>query len=575
DKSAHTAQRTPKTPFEQSNARGCEKCGLAPDPAVLAFADGQWTGSLTLYRADTNVSIAPSATTAAGTIAADPSDAFDVVANGLDAYVFDAIASPQYACNPFDVTVTGRDAWGNVVTDLNGDLALGGRIPGGAGGSSIAITDCNPNSPDYIEIQNVSGETVDTSGWVVAISDSYSDINLVNAVYWSLPASVAPGEIFYRTDSSTLNYWGSNIFWSSGSNSWAMIVDDEGNVVDFVAWGWTEAAIAAMNPTVNTHSVVIGSGWSGDGVAPTGADSMQRQGSQDTDTAGDFAWLPNTMGTQSGGLTLPFTGGHGTVAIAPTQVALAGGVWTGPVAVLEMAEGVWLRGFDSLTGEGVSNLFDVVMTVPSMMPEPLWTSGTENAVYWAAADLASTYVLQVDATGDFVAPLYAFDIASPATGRTVTGLADGQTYRYRVMATDALGHASAWCAPTSSTQDAVVPVSAVTHPSGATNHAVFPIEWTATDPGGTSASGVRSVSVFWSKDGGPYQQLGSWEDGAPQVFFDARTHGGDGVYAFYSLAADRAGNVETKTAPIPDTTATVDGSDDPTAAEPASWMLYE
>ncbi|MBN1868844.1 hypothetical protein JW916_16315 [Candidatus Sumerlaeota bacterium] len=339
----------------------------AVDPDTLAFTNGLWTGSLTLYGADTNVSIAPSATTAAGAIAANASDTFDVTANALYTYAFDAIASPQYRDYAFGATLTARDAWGNVLTGLNGDVAIEGRIGAGTA-SSIVIAECGDDTPDFVEIQNVSDATIDTSGWIVALNNAESsNINSVHSVVWHLPESMAPGEILYRTDDAAKNYWGSNIWWGSATSvGWAMIVDDMGEIVDFVAWGYSAAQIATLNVTLGVENITVGSAWSGDGLPYYTSDSAtaQRQGASDNDDATDWTWESNTLGTQSAGLTVPFTGGPTLVAIAPTNVTLADGVWTGPATVLETAEAMYLHASDTSGYTGESNLFDVGPGIP-------------------------------------------------------------------------------------------------------------------------------------------------------------------------------------------------------------------
>lgn len=122
--------------------------------------------------------------------------------------------------------------------------------------SRLAITEAGPGAPSFVELQNVSAEAVDTTGWVVAIgAGDGGDINAANATFWNLPASVPAGAILYRTDDPGDNYWGSDITWQSGGSGWVMIVDGAGNVVDFAAWGYTEAQISELNLTAGGHAI--------------------------------------------------------------------------------------------------------------------------------------------------------------------------------------------------------------------------------------------------------------------------------------------------------------------------------
>ncbi len=122
--------------------------------------------------------------------------------------------------------------------------------------SRLAITEAAAGSPSFVEIQNVSAEALSTSSWVVAVGAGIAaDINAMNASLWSLPASVPAGQILYRTDDVGDNYWGSDITWQTGGSGWVMIVDGNGNVVDFVAWGYSQPQIAALSITVGGHAI--------------------------------------------------------------------------------------------------------------------------------------------------------------------------------------------------------------------------------------------------------------------------------------------------------------------------------
>jgi gliding motility-associated-like protein len=195
---------------------------------------------------------------------------------------------------------------------------------GGAGGS-ILITECGTDgfpgssSADYIEISNLYTTPVNTTGWVVAVSSSYSVLNSTNSTYWYLPNSFAPCSIMSMTDvSSAPNYWGNNIFWNptATANSWAIIIDDVGNVVDFIAWGWTAAQLASFNTTINGFNITLGPEWIGDGCAtpcvPPGAGapfSYSRTGGTDTNTNGDFTCQATSLDALNPGLPCGWTAG--------------------------------------------------------------------------------------------------------------------------------------------------------------------------------------------------------------------------------------------------------------------------
>ena len=315
----------------------------------------------------------------------------ELTVRGIDSFEWDNISTPQYAFKPFPVTITARDSEGYTVTSFSSTAELSGTKGGGIGSSSIIITECDLRDPDFIEIQNVSSSSVDTTGWVVAISDNYNDINLVNSIYWMLPSSISSGSVLYRTDSSGDNYWGSNIFWNPGSNGWAIIIDDEGNIVDFIAWTWAESDIAGMNTVINGHNITIGSKWSGDGVVYTNDGTIQRLGDEDNDDSTDFSWIYTaSKGIQNTGLTVPFIGTN-PISITPVVTGnFVSGVWIGDVTVNENGYGVILKADDMAGHTGFSNQFDVLEALTASPVEGMNSSGFEAGPF---NPVSKTYTL--------------------------------------------------------------------------------------------------------------------------------------------------------------------------------------
>ncbi|MCC6126418.1 MAG: hypothetical protein IT426_15780, partial [Pirellulales bacterium] len=346
---------------------------LPVTPAAAAFAAGVWTGNVTVSAVDAGVAL--TADDGAGVSAA--SNAFDVAAGPLDHFQWSTIASPQYKDLPFSTTLTAVDAHGFTVTDFNGTVGLSGWV--GTGTSfSIVITECNEDTPDYVEIQNVSGSNANTAGWLVALNNAEnSNINAVHDVVWNLPNSMNAGQILYRTDDTADNYWGSNIWWGSATKKgWAMIVDDLGNVVDFAVWGYTNTEIASLNVTVGGHSISIGTQWIGAGVSFGGSStlSLQRKGNSDNNAGSDMAWIARSKGTQNAGLTVPFPGSAAPISITPTTASFASGVWTGNVSILDTATDMHLQADDGAGHSADSNPFNVFAnlptpTVPDLLPE--------------------------------------------------------------------------------------------------------------------------------------------------------------------------------------------------------------
>ncbi|MFM8433376.1 MAG: right-handed parallel beta-helix repeat-containing protein [Bacteroidota bacterium] len=234
---------------------------------------------------------------------------FSTTDSGYTTFWFEAdtSSSPLFIGNDYDPQLTTDDTlWVETRQD-------------GAGGclriTEIAQDDPSPPSGDYIEIQNISGLPFDATGWKVVASDGGTTINTINPVQWDLGLFQA-GEIQYKTDNSTTNYWGSNLLFNPNQNGWIMLIDQNGQVQDFVAFGWTAGDIQGMSVNVAGFTINPGSQWSGDGAIACGAGvSVSRTGSSDNDNSSDWTCSPYTLGTQNPGLSTNFSGcGYGACA---------------------------------------------------------------------------------------------------------------------------------------------------------------------------------------------------------------------------------------------------------------------
>ncbi len=190
-------------------------------------------------------------------------------------------------------------------------------------GASLAITEISLGGPDFIEIQNMTNGVVDATGWVVAISASYSDINSVNTIYWNL-GTLQANEVQYKTDSSSDNYWGNNILWNPGSSSnykgWAMIVNDMGEVVDFISMGWDPAQLATFSANINGFTVDLTTAWDGPAVTNYTSDFLART-NYDSNTLTDWQNLTtNTKGVANPNMVISGTGSGCETQLVPVTV---------------------------------------------------------------------------------------------------------------------------------------------------------------------------------------------------------------------------------------------------------------
>ena len=341
----------------------------------------------------------------------------------LTSFIWSAIASPQQVGVPFATTLTAIDSVGRTVTTFNGSVNLTGATPGSGTGSTVVITEASPNSPDYFEIQNVSGSTVNTTGWFVVLNDAASsNPNTTHTLTMALPASMTAGQILYRTDSSTDSYWGENIFWTNSNPGWAMVVDNTGVIRDFVAWGYSAAQVTSINftKTVNSIAYTLNPGaqaaWTGAGItlgASTTA-AFIRAGTDDHNTIANWSYTTASKGTLNAGLTLPFPGASVPVPITPSSVALVNGVFTGSISAGAVGTGVRVTANDGASHIGLTNSFDTVAP-----PAPVITSPTS-----AIAVIGQPFSYQILAT-NYIASYNAASLPAGLSVSTSTGLISG------------------------------------------------------------------------------------------------------------------------------------------------------
>ncbi len=237
-----------------------------------------------------------------------------------------SVQSPQQQCDN-NVMVTATPDSGDVLfwydQPVGGNLLFTGNpfnpvvstdttfyVESHSGSGSfgcLRITEIQPDgSPDYLEIQNISGTSFDATGWRVYASADNNDINNVNDSSWALGFFNA-GEVQYKTDGASDNYWGKNLDWTGGFGSWVLIIDNLGNIVDFVVWDWDSATVQSMNITVNGFNLSPGSAWAGDGFSACSTPTNQRVGTDDHDDASDWSCDAASKGVANTNLATVFT----------------------------------------------------------------------------------------------------------------------------------------------------------------------------------------------------------------------------------------------------------------------------
>ena len=173
-----------------------------------------------------------------------------------------------------------------------------------------------------------------------------------------MPATIAPGQVLYRTDDVANNYWGSDINWSPGGSGWVMIIDNQGKVMDFAAWGYTQAEINSLQLTVGGHAIggtmpipVADYFYEGDaaiahGISATYPDlngtllTDGNLGTTDWRTGYAGSQEPNSQGERVGAFS---RGSPSTWEPSPTSVRLPSPIWPTslPASMLRSGHGIF------------------------------------------------------------------------------------------------------------------------------------------------------------------------------------------------------------------------------------------
>ncbi len=264
--------------------------------------------------------------------------------------------SDQVSTTPF---ATGNNI--NTFFGATTTLYVSDQVQGGIGANSpVLITEMEIQTNDILEIQNVGPVPIDVTGWKVAVNNSYTDINNVNPIVQILNGVLNPGDILLFSDltAGPGTYWGNNILWNSGAfptfSGWALILDDQDNVMDFVPMNWPDANIQSMAPVINGVTVSPGSVWSGDGVNITNTLaglSIQRNGSVDNNSNSDFTDQTITIGQTNPLMSIPFTGFGCSSPLIPVQVTITP---SDPVSVSASSTSFCLSGSATLTASSIN-----------------------------------------------------------------------------------------------------------------------------------------------------------------------------------------------------------------------------
>ena len=398
-----------------------------------------------------------SLTVIANGISSDPV-AFTFTSGQLHHFAWNAIASPQGGNTAFGTTITAQDSANNTVTGFSGTANLSGYTSNPAG-SSVVITEINPNGTDGMELMNVSSAPVDVSGWTVHIYDNSTGWPAPKFTF-TIPAGTKcpAGGVFtiLRSGTGTVpgvypNFFCANtnaFIWTSGTTLRAavMLRDTAGSIVDFVAVG------SATPSSITSPVAVPASRWSGATVAASTSttQSYQRIGGSDGNTATDWTFTTTGMGAANTGLTLPFPPTTIPVTITPTISGnFVAGVWTGNVTVTQSATQMILRASDASGHLGDSNAFDVLLLPSVSTAAATAITGTSATLNGSVNAHASSTAVSFDYGTSTSYGTNVTAATSPVTGNSNTavsaaigGLQPLTTYHFRVNGANVNGAVS-------------------------------------------------------------------------------------------------------------------------------------
>jgi len=291
----------------------------------------------------------------------------------LHHFRWDLVPATTTSGSSFHVRITARDFGERLKLDYSGSTSLRAfsSVPGS---SPVMITEATDGGEDQFELQNLTAQPVDTSGWFVVISNSANNINARNATPYSLPPTLTAGGILRVSDSSSAGriHFGSDIRWDqTNPNGWIMLFDATTRLRDFVAFGqWSAGQLANLSLSVNGQTiapVALGM-WSGPAIpgdpTRTSTNFWQRTGGSDRNNASDWAssTVNASLGSTNPALTLPWVL-ESPLAIAPGSVTFTAGEFIGPLSLAAPAAEAVLEVFDAFGRKARSTPFPVLPSV--------------------------------------------------------------------------------------------------------------------------------------------------------------------------------------------------------------------
>ncbi len=374
---------------------------------------------------------------------------------------------------------------------------------------ALALTDNNgPNLiTSAVSLSLVSGSTYDIDGLA--------------------GLTTAEGTYSLTVNASDIDDTSGNPGAGSLSTSWLMDTTPPTSTVNSLP--------AQTTSTSFTVSVTSTDPTGSNGSTPSGVDSIAIYDSED---GGAYALLATVT---PGSPSTTFTGqaGH-TYGFYSVATDNAGNVQPTPAAAQETVQILNSLSVTSIAAVTPNPRNTPVSTVAVTFSMPVNTSSFS----------ASTLTLTDNGNPVTISSAVSLSLASGSTydidGLAGLTTAEG-TYSLTVNASDiddTSGNPGAGSLSTSWLMDTTPPTSTVNSLPAQTTSTSFTVSVTSTDPtgsNGSTPSGVDSIAIYDSEDGGPYMLFTTVTPGSPSAPFNGQA---GHTYGFYSVATDNAGNVQ-------------------------------
>jgi subtilisin family serine protease len=416
----------------------------------------------------------------------------------LHHFTWDKLPPAAARATPMPVRITARDSWGNAVASFTGAVMIRASTqPGDTTAGAGGMTWFYPLASFYHDARTQSIYTPSEVGGPGLLTALSLDVT-------RLPGQALKDLTIRLKHTQRSSYPNAERTWES--DGWTTVFSETRTLTSL---GWNTFSFTTPFAYDGEQNLMVdisfnNNSYSSDGLVRATPTSTPRSLAHRVDSThgAPTAWSGTTPQGTAGAMLPQIRLARAAVDIPVSQATASPfiqGAWSGTLSVLQAAPAVTLRAVwvENADVEGHSSPLEIVsVNDVTLLPEPLFTGGSSNTIAWNHLGPGYTYELARSLSADFAQA----EISGPLTASEVefSGLADGQTYHYRVRAT-AAGLTGQWSQPERSTQDATPPVIAVTPGSGAvTLGTQVTLTGSSSDPSGISTLSVNGASVATS-----------------------------------------------------------------------------